>query len=321
MLIDVKATAQLLSSRNDILILTHANPDGDTLGSGFALMRALLSLGKRVRLENNDTIPAKYDFLSAGLEVQDFEPQLIMSVDVADPKLFGTQVQEKYGDRVELCIDHHGSNKLYAEKTLLVAEASSNAEVVYEVIKELGVEITSSIADGIYTGVSTDTGGFRYGNTTPESLNVAAEMMKAGADYKKINIVMFETKSASYFELERLGLEGLTFHYDGKVALMSLTQEMFNKSGHSSQECDALCAIPRQIEGVKVGATIKEKEDGRYKISVRTNEPYDASEICVALGGGGHKGAAGCELKTCLEDVKIALLVQIRKALENNGDL
>ena len=166
MRIDEKAAARLLEGQDDFLILTHGHPDGDTLGCAFALCRGLQKCGKRARVECTDEIPAKFSYLWREVEQEAFAPRFFVAVDVADPKLLGKRLEERYAAHIDLCIDHHGSNTLYAAQTLLDASAGAACEVIYEVLRELGVEMDEQIADCIYTGLSTDTGCFRYSNAT-----------------------------------------------------------------------------------------------------------------------------------------------------------
>ena len=307
MIIELDRAAEIISLSDDILILTHANPDGDTLGSAAAMCLALTQLGKRSRIENSDEIPHKYSYLFEKIENADFEPRFIMSVDVADKKLLG-DLEEKYEGKIALSIDHHGSNRLFADETCVDAGSASTTELILKLLKLLKVDITPEIANAVYTGLATDTGCFRFMNTTANTHAAAAEMMTAGADHVMINKLMFETKSFSYMKLEKRGLEGLTMHFDGRVAVISLTGEDFRISGASQQDCDAICGIPRQIEGVDIGITMREKAENLYKISVRTNGDFNASAVCQLLGGGGHKGAAGCEIRGTLEEAKKAIL-------------
>lgn len=318
MKIDFSEAAALLKEQDKVLILCHGHPDGDTLGSGFALLRGLRALGKKARVLCCDPIPQKYAYMYEGLEEESFEPWFIMCVDVADPKLLGTAVREEYEGKIALCIDHHGSNKLFAEKTCLDASAGANAENIYRVLKALGVSFTKEIADCIYTGVTTDTGCFRYANATAGTHRIAAEMILAGADSAEINRVMFETKTKSYAALERMALDSLELHMSDKVALIKLTQDMFKKSGADESDVDGIASIPRQIEGVLAGATIRERKDGKFKVSLRTHAPVDASAVCGILGGGGHPRAAGCELPGTLEEAKALLLKTIEGYFKEN---
>ena len=188
-------------------------------------------------------------------------------------------------------------------------------EIVLNVIEELGVKIDRKIADCLYVGIATDTGCFRYTNTTDNTHFCAAKLIKLGADNGEINRLLFETKTKTYAALEKLALSGLEMHFDGKCALMCVTEKMFNESGSDETECDGISALPRQIEGVLVGVTVREKTENEYKISVRTNAPVDACEICSKLGGGGHVRASGCTVHGTLEEVKKIILGTVKESL------
>ncbi len=286
-----------LKNADNILILTHINPDGDTLGSGYAMLKVLRALGKKAKLINGDTINKKFAYLYEGEEDYDFEPDFIVSVDVAEKKLLGDTVGEKYGGRVNLAIDHHESSRRFAEKTYCEPDSASCCEIVYLIIKELGVEIDSGIASCIYTGCSTDTGCFKYSNVTPRTHKIAAELIECGADYAKINQVMFDTKTMNSIMLERMCLESLETFGGGRVAVITVTKEMLSTAGTDKSALDAIKPLTRQIEGVEIGVTVKEEDGGKVGVSVRTGEGYDASAICAHFGGGGHIRAAGCEMR------------------------
>ena len=304
MRIEFDEAVGILKVSDNILILCHRNPDGDTLGSGYALLRALKAMGKRVRLYCDDSIPQKFSYLYEGVEIEEFEEKLIVSVDVAERKLLGERGNELYGDRVDLSLDHHGTSRLFAEKTYCEPESASACEILYSVISALGVEINSEIASCLYTGISTDTGCFRYSNVTPRTHRIAAELIEKGADHSGINVKMFETKSMNNIMLERMCLESLESYGEGKLAVITVTKKMLELCGTDKSALDAIKPITRQIEGVEIGVTVKEENDGKTGISVRTGESYDASLICAHFGGGGHARAAGCEMKASPEEAK-----------------
>ncbi len=305
-----------LKNADNILILTHINPDGDTLGSGFALLRALKKAGKKARLINGDKINGKYGYLYEGLQEDSFEEEFIVSVDVAERKLLGDTLSEKYGDRVDLSIDHHETSRHFAKKTYCEPDSASCCEIIYLLIKAMGVNMDSDIADCIYTGCSTDTGCFKYSNVTVRTHLIAAELIAHGADHSRINVRMFDTKSMNNIMLERMCLSSLEFFADGRVAVISVTQQMFRESGTDKSALDAIKPITRQIEGVKAGVTLREEDDGVISISVRTDEDVDAAAICANFGGGGHVRAAGCEMKgRSIEEAKNAVVDHIVSVL------
>lgn len=306
MLIDLGSAASFLKENDNFTILTHAHPDGDTLGSGIGLCLALRALGKKANVINNEEIPPKFRYLE--IEPQEFEEKTVVAVDIADVTLMGNEVKEKYETKVDLSLDHHGSNRLFAKLNCVDSSAAAAAQIIFELVELLGVQITPQMANCFYTGISTDTGCFRYANVTPDTHRVAARLMECGADAAKINVKMFETKTRTYAALERLALDGMQFFYDGRCALITITREMFAESGSDENECDGIAAISRQIEGVLVGVTMRERRDGTYKASVRTHNPVDASAICARLGGGGHPNAAGCQLPGTREEATKLLI-------------
>lgn len=316
MRIDLHETAKILENADKILLLCHSHPDGDTLGSAYALARALLGMGKRVRVECSDPIPKDFSFMLEGIETDDFEPELIAAIDVADIKLLGKESEGKYAGKIGLCIDHHGSNMLYADKVCLEADSASTAEIIYLILKIMQVEIDPATASCLFTGVSTDTGCFRFSNTTVRTFEIAAELAKLGADTYNIIQVFFETKTKTYAALERLALDSMRFYFSDRCALICVTQDMYKRSGSNESETDRLANLPRQIEGVLVGITMRELKDGSFKASVRTHGDIDASEICKRLGGGGHMGAAGCTLYGSKQQAINSLLKEVQAEID-----
>lgn len=314
MVIDKKECLRLLTENSEFLVLSHEHPDGDTLGCAFALCEALRLLGKKRAFMCADKVTNEFSYMAEGFEGDELSHPFIVCVDVADINLLGSLASE-YEGKVDLCIDHHMSNTFYAQNTYLLEKAAA-CEIVYDLISSLPVEESRYIRNCVYTGISTDTGCFRYQNTTAETFGVAAELMSKGIDSNKINKLMFETKSKSFLELEMLARETLEYHFEGKCAVITITQDMYKKSGSSEHECHPITALPRQIEGVLVGAVFKENEEGHFSISVRTGEGIDASEICSRLGGGGHKGAAGCRPDCDYESAKQMLLSSVKKSLD-----
>ena len=312
--VSVQKCCEILRGMDDIVILSHRNPDGDTLGSAFALHYILNQLGKRSRIECHDGFPKQYSYLLAGYEEKDFEPKNIVAVDIADEQLFGEKL-EKYRGKVDLCIDHHGSNKHYAKDWLVRDTAAACCEIIEDICYGFEeAELTKLIADCIYTGVSTDTGCFRYSNTTGHTHAVAGRMFKAGCDFVMINRAMFEVKSFSRIAIEREVLNSLELYFDNKCAVVCITKKMLEETGAEESELEGVAAMPREVEGVLVGITLRQRDNG-YKISVRTGEEVDASGLCGNFGGGGHRCAAGCFIEGNLETAKKAMLKAVEKVL------
>ena len=307
MKINVEKCAQILREKDNIFILTHAHPDGDTLGCGFALCRALLKLGKKARVICADEIQKKYAYLMQDLDMQSFDEDYVVAVDVATENLLGS-LQDVYGGKIDMCIDHHGSNTDYAKYLLLNADAAAACEIIFKVIKALGVDIDKNIANCLYTGLTTDTGCFRYSSATSNTYRAAAELIDLGADNGKINRIMFETKTKTYAALERMAIEGMQFFGNERICVITVTQDMYKKTGSNEQETEAIAPLTRQTEGVEIGLTIREKPDGTCKCSIRTYESVDASALAACFGGGGHKQASACKFDCGVEEAKQMLV-------------
>ena len=312
MRIDVNECAKLLLSNDNILILTHAHPDGDTLGSGYALCRALMQCGKICAVVNSDPIPKKYDYLYDDIVQIRFNPDYVVAVDVATPNLLG-DLEGKY--HIDLCIDHHGTNTQYAD-CLLLEDKPANCEIMFDVIKALGVDIDSRVADCLYTGLTTDTGCFRYASATAQTYRVAAQLIELGANNGKINQLMFESKTKTYVELEKAALASMQFYNNGRIAIITITQDMYKKTGSNEQETEASAPLTRQIEGVEIGITIREKVDGTCKASIRTLDTVNAAELAKCFGGGGHVQASACRFDCGVNEAKNMLVEKCGELLK-----
>ena len=302
-----------LREHNNYEILTHNYPDGDTLGSGYALCIALQQLGKNARVITAK-LPPKFEYLTEGVEEQDFTADYIISTDVAADSLLAPNM-EKYLGKIDICIDHHGSNSVTAKEKFVDKYAAANCEIIYKLLMRMGVNFTKQIVDCLYTGISTDTGCFRYTNTTADTFRIAASLVELGCNSAYINKVMFETKSKEKIMLEREVYDTITYCADGKCAIVWVTLDMLKSLNIGEDEIEGLASIPRQIEGVLIGITMKEKEGGFFKISVRTNGNIAAAKFCSKFGGGGHKAAAGCSINGSLEDVRSQLIKAAEETL------
>lgn len=314
-MITLESAAKTLLSKDKILILTHRSPDGDTIGSGYALAMALRKLGKSVKVDCTDPFPEKYSYFTDKLEKLEFDEEFVVSVDIADTKLLGEKLSD-YADKIDLCIDHHGSNTKYAKEYYVEASAAAAAQVIAKLIRLMNVKFDKDIANAIYTGITTDTGCFRYTNVTAETHRIAADMIDCGAESGMINRLMFETKSRSRLEIERRVMDSIQFYLDGRCAIAYATIDMMKESGAVDSDMEGVSSLPRQIEGVMAGITLREKNNGKFKVSVRTTDELDASAICANFGGGGHKAAAGCMITGTLNEAIEQIIEVVRQALE-----
>ena len=313
-MITLSEAATLLTENDNFHILTHRYPDGDTLGSAFALCYALRSMGKKANVKINGKLPSKFTYLAEDYEDQSFERKFVVSVDVAAMSLLG-ELEEEYKDCIDLCIDHHGSNCMVADNICVDANCAAACEIIHVILKAMRVKVTRKIANALYTGISTDTGCFCYTNTTAQTHRIAAELIERGCEFSKINRINFETKTRAKLKMERMVYDTMEFYCGGKCAIIYTTIAMQNALGAGDDEMEGLASIPRQIEGVKMGITMREKEDGTFKVSVRTNDGINASQFCARFGGGGHAAASGCSIKGDLPTVKYMLIKAAEEVL------
>ncbi len=316
--IEINEAAQFLKSHDDYLILMHASPDGDTLGCGFALCTALQNMGKHAMAVCPEEIPHRFDYMRNGCTEQEFEYKTIVAVDVADSKLLGDM--KEIGDKADLCIDHHVSNKGYAERLLLREDYAAACELMFELLEAMGAEIDVNIANCLYTGVATDTGCFKFSNTTPQTHMVAAKLIEYGAEIAPINYAMFELKTQGRIKLEQDVLKNMKYYGDGHVAMITIMKSTIDAIPDiDNDDVGAMAAIPRQIEGVDIGISMKEKKGGVFKASLRSSERIDVAEIAQRFGGGGHSRAAGCSFECSYEEAVEQIVAACCEALRQAG--
>ena len=295
-------TCRWLSDRDRFLIITHIRPDGDTLCSAAALARGLNQLGKTAFILPNPQATNRYTrYMRRYFADEDYKYDHVISVDTAAESLFPIG-GEGYADKVELAIDHHGSNTGYAAESFVQPEKASCGEIIYNLLMEMGCKIDTETATLLYIAVSTDTGCFVYANTTAETLRTAAALVEVGVPNGDLNKFLFRTKAKSRIALESRAMNGIKFYRSGKVAIIGVTQTMIEESGADEDALDDLSSVPGQIEGVAVGITAREIGDGVTKMSVRTTPEVSANAICSKFGGGGHFMAAGCTMEKPLEE-------------------
>lgn len=300
--------SQLLLSKNNILIITHTNPDGDTLCSAAALCSALRRAGKRANIFRNPAVTTKYmPHVEKYFAPKSFKSKYIVSVDVATEKMFA----EGFDGAIDLCIDHHPTNSHYAKKELVCPDKAACGEIVLAVIKEMCGGITQEEADLLYIAVTTDTGCFQYLNTNAATFRAAAELLEYGADTGMVNVKFFRKASRARLKLEGMIYSTMGFYRDGKISVAIITKEMLRQAGAGEEDCDDLAGLAGRAEGASVNITIRERDNGSSKVSVRTGRDVSSSDICAVFGGGGHAMAAGCTIDCPPEKARDMLLAVI----------
>ena len=300
----VAETAALLRSHDRFLILTHVRPDGDTVGCAAALCGALQNLGKTAYvLENPELTATCADYVTPYHAPADYEPDYIVSTDIASLGLLPENAKQ-YADRINLAIDHHPSYEGFAKDGSCVhSECAAAGEVVYEIVKELG-EITPAIATALYCAVSTDTGCFVYNNTTANTHRVAAALIEAGCDVQGVNKRHFRTKSRVRIALESAIMSAVEYHDNDRIAVVTVPQSLLRELGATADDAEEIASMAGVIEGVDCALTVRELVSGESKISLRTGERVNATDVCRMLGGGGHAQAAGATMHCSLEEAK-----------------
>ena len=289
--ITIEEITALLESWDDILIITHCNPDADTLGSAFGIKNAYPE--KNIRVVCADAVPGRIAFITGGepTDIPAGEYAHIMTVDCAELHLTG-EAGRKYSERIELKIDHHRTSENYAKYNYAEDRTGSAGEIVYKIVRH---RLNKKTADSLYAAISSDTGCFRYSNVSAETHRVAASLIEAGADHAHINEKLFENKPKGEIAATRLALNSLEYRDGGRIAIVSFTNRQKEENGIDDYSLGAVSSLTREIEGVELGIVIKEKtaKPGVYKISMRSTESVDCSAICQLLGGGGHMRASG----------------------------
>ena len=300
-------TARFLLEHDNFLILSHRRPDGDTTGSSAALCLGLRQLGKTAFVLENKEVSQRFQWLHGGLTKSAPEGgETIVSTDVASPSLLPENAQPLLG-KISLRIDHHGSATSFTDMELVDPHSASCAEVVWDVLNLAGVKADRAIAEAVYVGTSTDTGCFRYSNTTAHTFETAAVCARAGARIYELNQELFETNTLGRLKMQGWIVEHMKMLSGGKMAICAIPRAVEEEIGVTQDDMDNISSFPRTVAGVCVAATLRETADGDTKISVRAVPGYDAAKVTEKFGGGGHKGAAGASLKMPLTEAALAV--------------
>ena len=318
---------QKLTKSDHVLITSHANPDGDAIGSMIALGLALRRLNREVTLYNESPIPAVYRFLASVDRVQHHIDDIgiydaVIILDCGDFSRIGNVSSQASRIPVIINIDHHITNTQFGDLQIIDTEACATAEIIYYLIKQMEISIDRSIATALYTGILTDTGSFRFSNTNKSAFTICMEMVEAGVDPFEIAQRVYGTYSLGRIKLLNLALDTIEISKNGKLSLMAVTREMMNESGTKPEDVDGLINYARGIEDIKVAALMHELENGagnpnqpkQFHVSLRSDGDVDVAEIASAFGGGGHVSAAGFSIESSLSDLK-SKLVQLAERI------
>jgi phosphoesterase RecJ-like protein len=316
-----KTIKNAINNAKTALIVSHVDPDGDSIGSMIALGIVLEKLGIEVALYSQDGVPRTYRFLP-GIEkvknkvTQNQHYDLLIAVDSSDIRRLGDKIEPRNIAKLIVNIDHHIDNTKYGDINC-VQKSSSTAELVYEIIKFLKIKIDRQVAENLYVALITDTGNYRYENTTAETFIMAQDMLKAGVDTHALTTRIYDNKSVAGIRVQAKALTTLEISPDRKVAWAVVTQKMMESVGAKGEDLIGLVDQIRSVEGIEVAVLFRE-ENGKVKVNLRSKEDISVSEIAKKFGGGGHLKAAGTTIDGDIQKVKHQVISEIIKYIKTH---
>lgn len=315
---------EFIKGSNYFLVTSHISPDGDNIGSTLSMYYTLKKLGKNVCYVLDDTTPQNLRFLLKDIEILkseelEMDEYSIIALDCGDKKRICVTDEVVNNAKKIVCIDHHASNDYYGDFNYIDIDASSTCELVYNFLKRFNEKENLSLIDEetatcLYTGLVTDTGNFAYSNAHPSSFEMAKELLLLGARKEEIIQNVFQSNPYNYYKLLGEALNTLEI-VDKKIASIMVTKEMLKRNVISFNDVDGITSYTRDIEGVEVGILIKEKKENEVKISLRSKNYVNVSEIAKKFNGGGHIRAAGCTIYDSVENAKEKVLKEVLKSI------
>ncbi|MDR0879320.1 MAG: bifunctional oligoribonuclease/PAP phosphatase NrnA [Clostridioides sp.] len=329
-MINIDRVIDCIVENENFVVTSHVSPDGDNLGSSMAMYHALEKLGKKVNYVLDDVAPLNLEFITEGvkkLSSDEFESQgdyIVIALDCGDEFRICIDEDILKGAKALVNIDHHDTNRGYADINAVDSKASSTCEMVYRVLnryKKIYKEgiIDSDVATCLYTGLVTDTGNFQYSNADEDSFDMARNLIAFGARKQDVVTRVFQSNSLNFYRLLGDALNTLEV-FESKIASMCITTDMLSKNEISSNDIDGVTPYTRDIEGIEIGILFKQKGDKEFKISLRSKNTVEVSQIAKKFGGGGHVYASGCTVHGKLEDVKEMVISEAVKALDDYYD-
>ncbi|WP_051453557.1 DHH family phosphoesterase [Hippea sp. KM1] len=314
-----KKIGQILKDRDSFLIVSHKNPDGDAIGSSLALYSVLKEMGKEVYVENPTKPAYTYDFLKDYRVIESIsnckDVEVVISVDTAELSRCGLDRDYLKG-KLFINIDHHKTNPGFGDINLIEPDASAVGCIIWDIFTVSGIPISKTTAEYLYLSILTDTGSFRYSSTSPKTFRIAADLLERGVEPWFISSNIYESEKPETFKLLSLVLDTLELFYNGRLALVYVTKEMFEKTNTNADNTEGFVNYARSIRGVEVGVLLREDEPNRFKISIRSKGNVDVSEVAGHFNGGGHKNAAGGMIEASLNDAK-RRIIEAFSFLEN----
>lgn len=307
-----------------IALVCHVSPDGDTVGSALALRLGLMELGKSIALFCQDKIPDILRFLPGAEgfrmpETADKHFDLLLCVDVSDEKRMGRCASLLARADATAQVDHHGTNTCYCGENCVDGGAPANCLIIYELLQRLGCTVTANVALCLAVGLSTDTGHLIYNSTTPEAYRVMGELVEAGAPIAEAYRRLYRERPPRQVALLAKALESLTFHEEGRITSIRLTQKDFADCGALPEDAEIIVNYGLDVLGVRMCVFAREQADGSVKLSLRSVVPHRVSGAAQHFGGGGHAQAAGASVRIPLDEAVSQVVVRMKEELEQNA--
>lgn len=306
-----KKAKEILDISEKIYVVAHKNPDGDAIGSCFALYFALKKLGKDVKVimpKYSDSFKFLPEIQTSVSSVLETSYDLLIAVDSSSKDRLAIAEEDFNKAKHVIMLDHHEETAPYGEFRYIDSTRPAAAEIIYNFIEYLGVEFDKNIATYIYTGLMTDTGSFNYESTKPSTLHIAAKMIETGIDFSYICKKLNDTIKEAKLKLISKAIDNMEVMFDGKLRYSYVDYDTIKNLGLDEEDAEGMTNYLRKVEGTEVAVYVRGKSDNTAKVSIRSGGGIDVSEIAIKFGGGGHKRAAGYTMFGNLEDEKQKLI-------------
>ena len=318
----LREIGNVLKSASKVMVFPHINPDGDALGSATALCHAMRRMGAEAWVLMEEPVPEYLDFMDTSCCTEDMSAAegryISVCVDCGEEARFPGRAEAFRAGEKKICIDHHATSGSFGDIWYVDSGEAAAAQIIYDLIREMGEEPDRREAEALYVGLSTDTGSFRYSNTTARTHRIAAELLERGVDINDISVALYQNVSEKKVKLQAKILENMKIFAGGRGAAAYVTRGMMDEISADSDDAEGMVETLRDIRGVEMAAFFKEKEDC-VKVSMRAKSYGDVASIAALFGGGGHKKAAGCTLRLPLEEAVKIITEKMKDYLENKG--
>ncbi|GAB6180698.1 bifunctional oligoribonuclease/PAP phosphatase NrnA [Desulfotomaculum defluvii] len=318
---NLRAVAEVLLNSKRPLLCGHVMPDGDSLGSVLALGMALQSKGKEVTIVSTDPLPDLYEFLPGIKEVvvgsvPEKNYDLLVVVDCSVPERIGSTITPLLNsDLPVVVIDHHVNDQPFGNYNYVRPSAAATGEIIVDLLEMLEIAINLDLAINLYTAIVTDTGSFRYENTTPETHIKISKLLECGVPVSLLSNLIFGEQPLKSIRLLEAALSNLEVSDCGRIAWISIDRDKIEAIGAEDQHIEGLINYPRKIKGVELAISFRELDENRVKVSFRSKYTVDVNLLAKKFGGGGHIRASGCTTEGSLSEVREAILKEAKEII------